>query len=76
MVEIKFIKAYNNAISIKSGLPVMNPNKAINSTVAVPNVLIAKIRSKTVGPKAARSKIINITTRIAIVAVMNIYLIY
>ena len=72
IVEIKLISAYNNAMSIKSGRFVKKPNNAINKTVAVPKVFMAKIRSNTVGPSTARSKRKNITTKIAIVVVINI----
>ena len=49
-----------------------NPNSAINKTIVVPKVFIARIRSNSVGPSVARSSRKNITTKMAMVAVINI----
>ncbi|MFL2793880.1 MAG: hypothetical protein ACJZ8S_06310 [Paracoccaceae bacterium] len=62
-------KAYNNAISRKSGLPNKKPTTLIMSTANVPNAFKARTLSYNVGPrnKRMRTKINEI--RIEMVAI-------
>jgi hypothetical protein len=66
-VATKFIKAYNNAISKKSGRSLKKPRTPINRTVFVPKELVDKTLSYRVGPlyNLINTRIIAINNKIS-----------